>query len=862
MLRTLIFIAFREWRRHKVRAAITVVSVAVGVSAYFAMMTTNQSLFASLESTVDKLAGKATLQVTAADSGFAESALETVRTAPGVKAATAIVQQFCWTGIKDKSGPRGALNDRIHLLVLGVDPENEMLVRADSYGSTPLAGPFVSFFRFPGVIAISSKFAEQQGLRVGDSFSVITPKGERQLSVIYVFSGDGIGALYGGNVGVMDIKSAQDVFGREGKVDRIDIVTASGVEIESVGEFLRQHLPSGLEVQRPRQRSQEVEDGTLMMRQGFLLTSLFALLIGAFLIYNAMAISVSQRWRQIGILRSLGATGRDIRAMFLCEAVLIGVSGSLLGVLLGFSMAVQFSRITGSLSNYLSSSIVDLIVPEPPRFNAILLLESVALGVFASVVSAWLPARSASRLDPAQSLQNVENRRRVGLARPWLCVLGALLVVAGFALVRFSTGHVGGMVQLVYMGVVFVGFLAMLPTQSRVIASALRPTMNRIFGSEGVLAVDSIIASPGRTAATVGAMMAGLAFVYATWSTIQTSKQTLVSSFLQQSSYDLQAWTPSSMSEEDAARIGAIPGVKDADKLQNGTTRYHGQVAGFFSSDMYLWFSHPENKLVEGDVVRARALVPRGQGILISKNFAARWGLHLGDVLSLETPTRRLERPVLGIVDYMGWFEGTIYLDRSLYSKYWLDDKFTALGIDLQPGANPETVRKSVESTFQDGRLAFVLTADQLNRRVRDVVSSSVDRLFSFFYVQMFIAAFVGMIGIINTLVISVWDRKREIGILRAVGGTRLQIARMVLIEAAVLGVIGLVTGAAKGIFDTYFMSRTAATVFVGYTLPFYFPGYIIALSVPVVIILAIAAAWWPARIAARTNVVSAIASE
>src|SRR5262249_13068751 len=138
----------------------------------------------------------------------------------------------------------------------------------------------------------------------------------------------------------------------------------------------------------------------------------------------------------------------------------------------------------------------------------------------------------------------------------------------------------------------------------------------------------------------------------------------------------------------------------------------------------------------------------------------------------------------------------------------------------------------------------------------------NIDQFFKFFYVQMFIATFVAVIGIINTLVISVWDRKREIGIIRAVGGTRLQIKKIVLLEAATIGLIGLATGVGKGILDTFFMSRTAAAVFGGYPIPFYFPGKLILLSIPAIIAIALAAAWWPARLASRTNVIAAIGSE
>ena len=186
-------------------------------------------------------------------------------------------------------------------------------------------------------------------------------------------------------------------------------------------------------------------------------------------------------------------------------------------------------------------------------------------------------------------------------------------------------------------------------------------------------------------------------------------------------------------------------------------------------------------------------------------------------------------------------------------------------------GARSSRAKLSLTANGWDGaasastsgeQTVLVFTADEIRRHVRDNIGRNIDQIFGFFYVQMFIAAFVAIVGIINTLVISVWDRRREIGIIRAVGGTRRQVARMILLEAAVLSVVGLAIGIAKSVFDIYFMSHTAARVFAGLLIPFYFPAGLIALSVPVLCIVALISASWPARLAARTNVAAAIASE
>jgi putative ABC transport system permease protein len=846
MRRALIFITFRDWRNHKLRTVITLVSIMVGVSTYFAIRTANQTLLHSLEGTVDRLAGKSTLQITAGDYGFPEDAIELVRSTPGVTDATGLVQLICDTDLRENS----------RLLVLGVDLEGEQKMRGYELGDAEL-------LTLPATIVISSGFAEQEGLVPGlDRLPILTSEGKADLAILAAFKDESIGALFGGRVGVMDIHSAQDVFGRGRNIDRIDVITEPGLAIDTVRQALKERLGGELDIERPQSRVHEVEDATRSMRRAFLLTSLVVLLVSSFLIYNAMSIAVNQRWKEIGVLRALGVERAKVRSMFLFDAALIGLIGSVSGLAGGYYLALASNRLTGSLANVLSSSLIAVVVPERPRFNTTFAIESIAIGIVVTIISAWLPARAASRLNPALALHNIETRHRERVVGWPGLAFGAGLVLSGFVLTRFTTPRLGLLFQMSYVALIFFGFIVMLPRLSYWIALALRPIADRIFGPEGLLAIDSMTRAPRRTAATVGALMAGLAFLFSTWATIQSSKEVVTRSFERQINYDLGVWGSLPINEELGPAIGSIAGIRHVDLVVTDTTRYREQRAGLMASDMALWFERAENSLLQGDFDRARELVPKGEGVLISDVFAARWGLRVGDSLALAAPAAILEKPVLGVVDYKAWFEGTVYLDRRLYKEFWRNNKVQWLSIELDPGADPVSVKSEVERVTSGKQLLVVKTAAELKEQGAESVTASIDQLFSFFYVQMFIATFVAIIGIVNTLVISVWDRKREIAIIRAVGGTRRQIGRMVLLEATVIGIVGLLVGIAKGMFDTYFMAHTASGVFGGYSLPYSFPGALILLSVPFVTTISLAAAWWPARLAANANVVAGIGSE
>src|SRR5262249_26199244 len=380
----------------------------------------------------------------------------------------------------------------------------------------------------------------------------------------------------------------------------------------------------------------------------------------------------------------------------------------------------------------------------------------------------------------------------------------------------------------------------------------------------GALAVDSIILSPRRTSATVGAIMTGVAFVFSTFAFMQSQKTVVISSFERTVNCDLRVSSGSSMSEDFTSRIAAIPGVQDVDRASGTAIRYKGQTVHLIASDTTVRIGQPGFNLQAGDRIKARDLVPLGKGLLVSNVFASRWAIKVGDILALDSPTAHLELPVAGVIESSGqaWLEGVIYIDRALYKQYWQDARVWQLDIDLQPGVNVTAIKEQIQGLASEGQLLFVMTGDEVRRFIKGVVEWNIDRLFKFFYAQMFVAGFVAAIGIVNTLVISVWDRRREIGIIRAVGGTRRQIGGMVIVEAVALGTLGLVTAAFKGLFDTYFMSRTVAAIFGGYSVPFHIPYGLMLWSVPIVAAVALAAAWWPARIAANTNIVATIGAE
>lgn len=853
MLRTLTFITLRQWRIHKLRTGLTLLGIALGVAVYFAVHTANITIIDSLNVTVEKVSGRATLQVTAGEAGFPEEVLETVRATPGVRVAEPVIEVIAHT----------AFDEDVNMLIVGVDTTGDQEIRQYQWdeSETEIGDPLV-YLAQPDSIMISRAFAERHGLKQEDKLPLYTSQGRREFTVRGIFKPVGLGEVFGGNVAVMDVYAAQFVFNRGRNFDRIDIMTDPAIPLERVQAALRQRLPAGIDVDRPATRGEDVEKTVAVVRQGLTITSFVALLVGVFIIFNSFSIAVNQRWKEIGILRALGVERRNVQRMFLGEAVLMGVIGSLLGIVGGFYLASGATRIVGDIVTVIYSQAG---TPQPPVFHPDYAMGSLALGITASLIAAWLPARAASRLNPVLALHNIETRQPEAVLGWPRLVSGLALTALGVALVRFAPPRVGDFSRFSYVAMMLLGLIVILPKVAQWLARALRPLMDWAFGSEGVLAVDTMIHAPRRTSATVGALMVGLTFVFSTGAYIQSYERTVLRWMNRSVNADLYVTASLSarsrtfhFTEELGRRIAALPAVRRVENVRFTLVPYRDDEAAIIALEMDGWLARVADPIDDGDEEQVRQLMPRGEGVLVSRNFATRWQVGVGDRLQLDTPTGRLDRPIIGLVEDYSSEKGAIYMDRALYEQFWRDSGVDYVDVNLKPGADRLAAKRDIERLIAGQQRAFVYT----NQEYRTWILGLVNRFFAINYIQMVVAMVVAAIGIVNTLIISVSERRREIGVLRAIGSERKQIRKMVWLEAAAIALIGVVMGAVANVFNTYFLVRTAAVLLAGFTIPFTFPVSLIVMTLPAVVVTALVAAWWPARQAVRLNVVEAIGYE
>ena len=311
-------------------------------------------------------------------------------------------------------------------------------------------------------------------------------------------------------------------------------------------------------------------------------------------------------------------------------------------------------------------------------------------------------------------------------------------------------------------------------------------------------------------------------------------------------------------SEDLGNRIAALPEVANVENVRFTTIPYRGDTSALSGSDMETFLARSSRAVLGGNMKTVRELMPRGEGALVSRNFAARWGNKVGDRIHLDTPTGPLDLPILGMLEDYRSDKGTIFIDRKLYKHYWKDDAVDFINISLKPGENAIDVKHKIEQMNAGTEHLLVYT----NVEFRTWIGSLVDRFFLLNYMQLLVAVVVAVVGIANTLIISVSERKREFGIIRAIGGYQWQIRKMVLLEAVSISVVGVFVGAVAALFNIQFLSRTVSTVLAGYDVPFYFPWLLILETFPAVVLVSLIAGWVPARNAMQAPVIEAIGYE
>jgi putative ABC transport system permease protein len=833
------------------RTLLTLFGILLGVAVIFAIEVVNGSVMAAFRGTIDDIAGKTALTV-GIGTGVAEDLLETVRGVEGVAAAVPVIEE----SVRDvQSGTQ--------LAVLAVDTLSDSKVRDyDVTAEDVHVEDDIGFLNDPHGVLITHAFAQRTGHKVGDALTLQTVEGQTEFTVRGTLAPRGPAKVFGGDLLLMDVYAAQVAFGRGKRFDHIDVVPTPSTNTSALASRITKAIGGLAAVARPQRRSEEAERILAGFKLGLSLASLVATFVGGFIVYNALAIAVAQRRREIGILRALGTTRSQILALFIGEGLLMGVIGALAGLGFGLLLARMTLRAVGTTVSALYLTVKPEHLVVTPREIVI----AVAIGVAAAFVAAFFPARRAAFIEPASAM-----RKKVEAADVTLSSTAASLKAgAATALVALLVACIAHVRQDYLLGYGVSGVLAIAAAfLSPALAHGVGSVARRLalgIGPAALLGAVGFVRNRGRNSVAIAALGMALANVVNSSAFLDSMKHTTESWFgrsvradiLVFAGREVQARADHPLPESVGEGMRAIPGVEFVDPVRMVRQTHDGQPFYLVSEDLERSHRYNEIPVVAGNLEQAIQAMAAGTGIAASQTFTRAFHVGLGDVITLQTPQGpRPFRIALVYVDYSADL-GVLTTTRAVYKRIWRDALVDAYGVYLKKGTPTDGVRARIAHDWgaRYGLLALG------NRAYKDQLMKLIDRSFALMHATEIVAIVVAVLGIVNTLLVTVIDRRMEIGILKAIGAARTQVQRMLITEGMLIGFAAALLGVAFGTLFSAYIIKELMLFQVGWQMSWQLSGWAVLETFVVAQLVAVVAAWWPMRAAGNLDVVDALQYE
>jgi putative ABC transport system permease protein len=843
-------------RSNALRALVTLVAVALGVAIGLAIDLANATAVASFASSVNVISNHVNLQVLGVGRGFDERAILRVQDIPGVTSAGPAIEDALTIG----AVPRDPFSGEI-LRVLGVDLLRPLPGAARAAAASP--GGVAPANADPSVVVsghgafVSARIAERFGWKQGAAVRALAGDHEVTLRVADVIPRGTSGI--DSSVVFVDIATAQELFGKLGLLDRIDLEVEPS-RLDAVQKQVAAVIPPGARAIRPKVRTDEISRMLQSFRLNLSALAYVALLVGMYLIYNTVAISVVQRRPEVGTVRALGATRGAVFRTFVAEGALVGVLGSLLGLGVGALLAtLSVSAVSRTVDTMYVASHADRVAYDP-----LLFVKAFVLGVLASVVAAAFPALDAATTAPAITMRAQGYERR----RPRLAGRAALAGLVCFALAygcsRFPA--VEGVPLLGYgsgLLIIFGGSLcAPLAVESLArlgtSLAARRPTLG--------LAAANLGGAPLRTSVAVASLMIAIAMMVSVAVLVASFRTTVVAWADETLRADLfvrplglaDASTDARFSPRVAERIARVPGVAAVDTFRAVELPYRGRLTNLGATDLAVLADHNHLRLLDGaDPVALGRTLPGTTGVLISEPFATKFGVGAGDTVRLPTPAGTTAFRVAAVYNDYSSDAGVVILDVRTYRRLFRDDSINSIAIYARPGTDLTHLRTAVLRAVAPLRIDV-----ETNRELRDLVVAIFDRTFAITYALDVIAITIAVLGVVSTLFALVLERRREFGLLRYLGVTTRGVRGSVLAEAAGIGLLGGGLGVAVGMVLALLLIFVINRQAFGWLIELHVPWGFLGQTVVLVVVAAVLAGVYPAGVAARIRTAEAVRTE
>jgi putative ABC transport system permease protein len=828
-------LVLRPMWREPVRAALTIVAVALGVGVVIAIDLAGQSAAGSFHSSIESLTGKSDLSITATG-GIDENLLGQLVQLPYALSFTPRIEDFASLNGKGEALPFIGLD----LVSLQRGPE---IAAPDLTAADPIW------------------VGQATGLHRGDRLNLLIDDAFHEFTVQDVIKTQP-GEVGENNVIATDIGIAQKVTGKIGKLDSIDVVLPSGQSMDYWRGVLKRELPPAVSVEAHGARTRENQKMLSAFRSNLRVLSYIALLVGAFLIYNTISISVVRRRNEIGVARALGATRNMVLGAFVAEALFFAMAGSVAGVALGRLMAVAAVKLVGITvtSLYVTSQAAPIALTWGATLNG------VGIGFLVSLLASLAPAFEAARVAPVEAMAR-GREEYVAQVRSRQTVFWALAMLAAAAVLS-QLPPVNRQPVFAYIAVLFLvaGTSAAIPNLVCAFAALSTRVLEKFLGVEALLAMRSLRASLGRTSVLAAALATAVAMSASVGIMVGSFRETVavwMNSELKADLYLRPAGLPAAdrhptMSVSIADRIERVPGVAAVDRFRAYPVSYEGVPATLAGGETSSIPNAGNTMFLPGEDSRSILdALPKGDYAVVSEPFANKHNVHTGSLLRVPLGGAVPTFKVLGIYYDYSTERGYIILDRRTLLKYLPDPALSNMAVYLQPGADVNSVRHGIDNAIA-GRAVAVFGNGTLRRSAIQIF----DRTFRITYALEAVSIFVAVVGIAGALLALVIDRRREFALLRFLGAAQGQVRRIILCEAGLLGLlsnaIGLALGTVLSLILIYVINKQS----FGWTIQFHWPVALLLLALTGIYIATVLAGLYPAETAIRMNPIEVIHEE
>ncbi|WP_435612087.1 ABC transporter permease [Streptomyces sp. bgisy159] len=697
-----------------------------------------------------------------------------------------------------------------------------------------------------GEVAIDAETARRAGYAVGDTVRLSVDGPVLTPTVTGVFTTDDGNVAAGGSLALFDTPTAQRLFGKPGTYDEIDVTAAPGTSQTALKAALDKALPAGLVETTTGERladeqAEAISSQMSGMKQGLLVFAGIALFVGTFIIANTFTMLVAQRTRELALLRAVGASRRQVTRSVLVEAFVVGTVAGLTGLVAGVGIGAGMRSLMGALG---------ATVPDGPLvISPGTVATALAVGIVITMLAAWLPGRRAAKIPPVAAMSSVHAK---ATARSLVLrnTLGALLAVAGVTVVLAATGMDGSTGQGP-MGIgavlLIIGVFVLTPLLSRPLIAAATPLL-RLFGVSGKLARQNALRNPRRTAATASALMIGLTLITGMTvmaGSLQKSIDKMAADAIR-ADYVVSMANGNELSPDVERKIAATEGVTASSALRNSPSRIGGTTEYLTGVDASAF---PRLTALTFD---SGAFEVGGTHVVVDADRAEEHGWKTGSVFTVAYEDGAKQRlTVSGIYQGNDLISGVI-VDNATLSPHIADPADMSVMVRTADGATG-TMKDRLEKALGSNPAIQV----QSKQDISDKIASMFTLMLNMLYGLLAMAVIVAVLGVINTLAMSVFERSQEIGMLRAVGLDRRGVKRMVRLESLVISLFGGVLGIGLGVFFGW-----AAGELLGTRMPTYelvLPWARMAVFLLLAGAVGVLAALWPARRAARLNTLQAI---